>query len=353
MQVQRITAKNFRCFDSIVLDIEAPTVLMLGQNGSGKTSIMEALHYLCYLKSFRTNSPKDLIKFEQENFFLKVEFNDRDPVQVGFSGKQRNVKISSKSISSHKELLEHFCIITLIEDDLQIISGAPEVRRSLIDHQVLLHEPGKIKLYSDYRKILENRNSLIKSGSSSKDNYQLWTSRLLEVGNQIKELRKIQLKVLEEQIALLMKQYFKHDGISFKYIDKNGYFKGYQDFIEKRPELPQQERRLFRSLIGPHLDDFTISFNDKNAKTFASRGQKKLIALLIKTAQANYFSQNKKSLLFLLDDFLTDFDENKIKVSTEMLKNLNCQLFFSCPLENKAITSMMLSNSSQVINIKR
>ncbi len=352
MLIQKLTAKNFRCFKDISLDFEAPTILMLGKNGSGKTSVMEALHYLCYLRSFRTNSPKDLISFEQDNFFLKVEFNDIDSVQVGFSNKQRQVKIGSKVIKSYKELLEHFCVITLIEEDLLLISGAPEVRRSLIDHQVLLHEPTNIKLYSDYRKILENRNSLIKSGGFSSENYNLWTDQLLESGNKIKSLRKEQLKVLEEQVSLLLNKFFKGQNITFNYVERNGSFKNCAELLAQKPDMPAQESRLFRTLIGPHLDDFTIQFNGQNSKIFASRGQKKLIALLIKTAQANYFSKNKKGLLFLLDDFLTDFDENKIKLSIEMLQSLSCQLVFSCPLENKEIVELLSFGNSRVLNIK-
>ena len=351
MQIQRLTVKNFRCFKNISLNFEAPAILMLGKNGSGKTSIMEALHYLCYLKSFRTSSSKDLINFEQDSFFLKVEFDDRDPVQAGFSGKQRQVKISNKIVSSYKELLEHFCIIILIEEDLLLISGPPEMRRSLIDQQVLLHDPTCIKLYSDYKKILGNRNSLIKGNSISDENYKLWTNRLLMVGNEIKELRKKQLKVLEENISVLTERFFSDQTINFSYTEKLGNFRNCKELLLAKPDLLAQERKLYRSLIGPHLDDFAIKLNNQNAKAFASRGQKKIIALLIKTAQANYFSQSKKSLLFLLDDFLTDLDENKIKISTKMLQTLNCQLVFSCPLENKSILSLFGMDNAQIINI--
>lgn len=352
MQIQKFTAKNFRCFKDFSLDFKAPAILLLGENGSGKTSIMEALHYLCYLKSFRSSSPKDLIHIDSDNFFIKLDFDDREPVQVGFSQSKRQVKISNKSINSYKELMDHFCVITLTEDDLFLVSGGPEFRRSLIDQQVLLHDPSFIKTYSDYKKILDNRNSLIKSGSFSNENYRLWTDKLIEVGNKIKKSRKQQLLVLNEQVLELTKGYFPELEINFDYYDKIGQFLNSEDLLNQKPDLISQERRFSRSLIGPHLDDFIIKINNQLAKTFASRGQRKLITLLIKAAQANYFGKNKKGLIFLLDDFLTDFDKNKIKVSTQMLNSISCQLVFSCPLENKELIDLLSMGRAQIIKIQ-
>ena len=352
MQIKKLTAKNFRCFQSLTLDFEAPTILLTGQNGSGKTSIIEALHYLCYLRSFRTSAPKELIGLTHESFFLKVEFNDREPVQVGFSSRKRNVRIGDKTIRSHKELIEHFCIITLTEDNLQFISEGPEIRRALIDHQVLLHEPHLIKLYSDYKKTLDNRNFLLKSGRVSVDNYHLWTDKLLELGIQIQKHRRNQLKALEEGIINLITNFFDNKlEISFSYQESKALPANYIDFENTYPDLKAKEMYLARSLIGPHLDDFTIHFNGKNAKTFASRGQKKLITLLVKAAQAQYFSKKNRGVIFLLDDFLTDFDEIRIKLAVKMLNALNCQLVFSCPLENKAIQDLLVDSNGQSIII--
>ena len=114
MQLNRLTIKNFRCFTDFVVDLSAPLILIEGANGSGKTSLLEAMHYACYLRSFRTHSPRDLICFGQNTFFIKADFSDEvsggtsesQELHIGFSGKKRLVKLNQKAVGSYKELLD-------------------------------------------------------------------------------------------------------------------------------------------------------------------------------------------------------------------------------------------------------
>src|SRR6185437_4207831 len=127
----------------------------------GKTSLLEALHYLCYLRSFRTYSPRDLLKFGQENFFVKISCIQQNldvcEVQVGFSGKKKLVKINQKTVSSYKELMDYYRIITLTEDDLFLINGAPERRRAYLDQAILLQEPTFLTPLRELRQVADHR----------------------------------------------------------------------------------------------------------------------------------------------------------------------------------------------------
>ena len=97
--------KNFRCFDHISFDLDESILLVQGANGTGKTSLLEALHYACYLRSFRTHLPKDLVMFDKNSFFIKTTFREttaqlslENEIQVGFTGDKRLVKINQKCI---------------------------------------------------------------------------------------------------------------------------------------------------------------------------------------------------------------------------------------------------------------
>src|SRR3989338_5981269 len=126
--IQRLQLKNFRCFPTATFDLDASVVVIEGINGSGKTSLLEALHYICYLKSFRTHIPRDLVSFGADSFFITILCGEHS-ISVGCSGTKRQVKINQKSILSYRELREYCKIVTLTEDDLSLIGGSPDRRR--------------------------------------------------------------------------------------------------------------------------------------------------------------------------------------------------------------------------------
>src|SRR5690349_8885573 len=158
LQVTHIQIKDFRCFESLTLSFEGPIILIEGDNGSGKTSLLEALYYGCYLRSFRTSSPKELIRFGSNSFFVKMAVRNQlnaqtfgHDIQVGFSRGKRVVKVDQKPIASYKELMDHYRIISLTDDDMQLVKGAPQERRSFIDQAVLLNDPAYGQKLRDFR----------------------------------------------------------------------------------------------------------------------------------------------------------------------------------------------------------
>ena len=355
MQLKKLILKNFRCFEDLTLEFDSNRILILGENGSGKSSIMEAIHYLCYLKSFRTSTPKDLIKFDSDNLFIKAEFDRIEPVQAGYAGtpSSKTVKISDKKIYKFKELMQHCSAITLTEEDLAIVSGQPEIRRKLIDQQVLLHNPQQIRLYSDYKRVLENRNALLKKKPISIESYCLWTDKLLEISTEIKDARIERIKAIQDEIVKLAKLNFAEFEINLKYQEKTEGLKNSKDLLHKKFDLHKREVDWGRTLIGCHLDDILIDFNGNPAKAFASRGQKKVITLLIKTAQITDLLTFNRPTIFLLDDFLTDLDNSRMEQAIKMLNQLDCQMVFSCPLENIEIKNRLIGSSGQLVNIPK
>jgi len=174
--LERLYIRNFRCFADIDLTFNNSIVLIQGLNGSGKTSLLEALYYACYLRSFRTHLPKEMLQFEHSNFFIKVAFRSQSfmhEIQAGFSNSKRLVKIDNKAVSSYKELMNYYRVIGLTEDDMFLIKGGPQDRRVFIDQLLLLYDSSFIDCLHTLRSVVSNRTVLLNKGLPNKDMYDI------------------------------------------------------------------------------------------------------------------------------------------------------------------------------------
>jgi DNA replication and repair protein RecF len=360
VRITNLQLKNFRCFANLEIDLNHGLILIQGNNGSGKTTVLEALHYACYLRSFRTHAPQELMHFNEKAFFIKAQFiNEGEPitacqeVQVGFSGKKRLVKLNNKVVSSYKELMDHYRVVTLTEDDLVLIKGDPQERRAFLDQLIVLHTPDFIKTSKELKGVVEQRNALFKQRSIDPDSYAIWTEQLWHCSQAVHQFRNQILGALEVQIRDLVERYFESRyAITFCYKAKKALHDSLQAFLEQNHFLYHEEVRIGHSLFGAHLDDFLIQFQDKKSKSFASRGQQKLIVLLIKIAQILMLKAQGCCVVFLLDDFMTDFDHERINHFLDILQALEVQLIVTSPLLSGYLEEQLLARGALKQSLK-
>ncbi|HLB40886.1 MAG TPA: AAA family ATPase, partial [Candidatus Babeliales bacterium] len=165
MLLTTLQLQQFRCFRETEWQFRPGINLIEGPNGSGKTSLLEALHYLCYLRSFRTFFTRELIQAGQTGFFVRAQFAaTADPVptaqtslQIGFSPQKRIIKVAQREVQSYRELLALYTAISFVEDDLTLIKGEPSLRRTFLDQFIALYVPSYLSLLSDYKRTLVNR----------------------------------------------------------------------------------------------------------------------------------------------------------------------------------------------------
>lgn len=357
LQLTQLSLKNFRCFDQLSLDLDESILLIRGLNGSGKTSLLEALHYSCYLRSFRTHLPKDLVMFEKDNFFIKTTFRETtqlslvNEIQVGFTENKRLVKINQKPIASFKELMDYYRVITISEDDIALIKGNPQTRRMFVDQAIILVDPEFIADLRNFRHILDSRNKLLQQSIINQDSYYIWTKQLWEISGVIQRKRQQMLAIFYEEINNFLINYFNSlCSIVFTYKAKNmneGH--SYTDFLKTEQHFFQDEKRYKRSLFGAHLDDIIITLQGKKSKSFASRGQQKLIVLLIKIAQITHLTAQKGAAVVLLDDFMTDFDPERAQLLISILLNLKSQLIFTSPVKGGNVEDRLLEEGGKCL----
>ncbi len=346
MHVSKICIQNLRCFDEKHIDFDPSINLIEGVNGSGKSTIVEALYYLCYLRSFRTNLTQDLISFNKDSFFIKANLNisidKQDLLQVGFSQTKRLVKLNGKNIKSFKELISNYRVVMLTADDLNLIQGGPEVRRSFIDQYIYLQDPEWSKQIRVYQHIVDQRNALLKNFKFDLEQYQFWTNQLQASAVLISNIRKKALLELESTLNSILNSHFG-TGLSVELI--------YQD----RPwqiNLQAKEQVLQRTLCGAHLEDYQIKLSARSTRKFASRGEQKLVTILLKIAQIRHLKQIFNGIIvFLLDDFMTDLDTDRIIVLFDLLLSLEVQLVFTAPNLQPEHKNWLILHNAKIISI--
>lgn len=352
MAIESITVKQFRCFTQKAFSLAAPIILIKGKNGTGKTSLLEALYYAGLLRSFRTHMPKEMIRSESDAFSIKMTLatqNGTHELAVGLSNEKRSVKLDGKQVSSFKDLFDYVRMISMSEDDLMLIKGSPEHRRHFIDNALHTQDPQAAHILSKYRKVLASRNALLKQHTVSKELYAIWTNQLWTLSQHITTQRITLLEHLEQKTNMLVKEFIPDcPRISCTYYAKHE-VTTVDDIMSK---LFLQEIQAKRTLFGAHLDDIFISFNNLSSKTYASRGQQKLTILMLKIAQAKRIQEQKKTLsAFLLDDFMTDFDETRIEHILPALIALDTQLIFTCPTKESFLENTLKQYPYQVIDL--
>jgi len=356
VRLEKIELKNFRCFTKTTFDFSTDVVIIYGNNGSGKTTIIEALHYLCYLSSFRSRLPNEIAQFESESFFIKgtvtQDNNETLDIQVGFAKKQKIAKIGQKPISSYKELFPYYQIVTVTIDDLELIQGSPIIRRNFIDQAILLANPEFGETFKRCKQVLQQRNALLQKPFNY-ESYVIWTRQLWEQTRLIQKMRIEGLHRLNNRVSELLTNFFDSSytldiTYNYKHIAPD---QSFEDFLEKKKGLLTYESITKRSDFGAHLDDFTLQFCSKKLKSFGSRGQQKLLVLLIKIAQILDLQEMKNRPIFLLDDFVTDFDKQRLESILNLLLTLNCQLIISSPIREKLLEELLLKANISTIEL--
>ena len=358
MRLKTIELQNFRCFQQANFNLDHDITIIHGKNGAGKTSLVEAIHYLCYVRSFKTRSLHELAHIDSlDQFLIKgdIEFEtsgflQNHAIQIAYAQKRKKVKIDQRALSSYKELFSYCQVITATQDDIDIIRGGPGYRRDFIDEALLLDKPGYLGLLKKYHATLDQRNALLHQ-QFHKDMYMLWTQKLYEITIQIQQARQEYLQILEPSINRLLETMF--DGQTqaiFTYSIKWGGNFSQENFIENcLQQLSAREYIMQRSLFGAHVDEIAIEFKGKSAKTFGSRGQQRLLALLLKIAHIENLIKKGIAPIFVLDDVISDFDEDKLAAIILLLRQISAQLIFTIPQDPDILLKHLPKGSAQVI----
>ena len=304
--IKTITLTNTRCFRQKHLKFDHFQTYMFGDNGVGKTTILEAIHMIATTKSHRTNQDKDLI--QEGSSFSKISLvTNQHTYDMVLTDKGKRVWLNGVEKRKLSQFIGHLNVVMFAPEDIELIKGSPSYRRQFLDISMIQIDASYLDVLSKYKKILKQRNVLLKKLDVHGDFtfLNILSEQLLIEAATIIEKRQQLIDILNTYIQTITKQ-FELNRVLITY-DKDVTLEQLKQHLLSKQKVDIIQQTTTK---GPHKDDFTVYLEQKNASQFASQGQQRLLALSLKLALFQYLKKDtQKELILLLDDVLSELDD--------------------------------------------
>ena len=301
--------------------------IITGENASGKTNLLESIHYLSFTKSFRTAQTRDLIRYQQPFFRLVGQLqNPHTVVGIQKSSHEQVIRINQQSVNRSADLAAVFPVIAIHPDSHQLISEGPEYRRQYLDWGVFHVEHHYLKVWKDYRIALSQRNAALRNNQPDKL-CCLWDQALVEAAQNMETMRTRYLQQLDTSIKKIQPILFPDMDVLLEYRPGWQSTTGFSGYLVE--SLHKDKEKGFTQ-GGPHRADLRIKLNNKSVQTAISRGQQKKLVAMLKLAQMDVFSQHSaKTCVLLYDDLPAELDAGNRSKLLSLLTDLPVQIFIS------------------------
>lgn len=327
MFLKQLSLINFKNYASFEGQFSEKINCFVGNNGMGKTNLLDAIYYLSFCKSFFNSVDSQNIKHSEGFFMLQGVFNKFDEeIEVHCGIKRNQKKVFKKNKKEYERLSDHigqFPLVMISPGDAELINGSSEVRRRFLDSIISQYDKVYLDKLISYNQVLKQRNALLKQFYESKsfdsETLDIWDEQLVMHGKVIIEIRGNFLK----QFIPLFNRYYQfisnsREEVAFTYENSLGE----KDFKTALMTSLSRDRALHYTTVGPHKDELDFKIDDYSLKKYASQGQQKSYLLALKLAQLEFIKDRKNTKpLLLLDDVYDKLDEERFTKLIEMVSS--------------------------------
>ena len=353
MKASKLELYNFRNYDKEEISFDDEVNIIYGDNGMGKTNILEAVYYFSYGRSFRSGG-REIIKDGEKEGRIALDFQNEERNLQGeikfLSGKRKEIYLNEIELKRTSQLLGNFICVLFTPDEMSIIKGMPDQRRRFVDSSVMPLRPQFIKELIKYRNIVNQKTALLKSRNYS--TLDVWNEKLAETGSKIMLMRSSYIKRISEKASEIQKDI--SGGRENLLLTYNPSVKMGEDieeikenFLKKLSEYKEKEKENLFCMAGIHRDEIDIDINGKNAKNYASQGQIRTAVLCLKSAQMEIIKEETGSFpVMLLDDILSELDKKRRDFLISQIKGK--QIIITCT----DIENSFKKENANIIQIK-
>lgn len=321
MYIKSLKIKNFRNYDDLSVNLKRGINIIYGENGQGKTNLLESLYVLALTKSHRSYIDNNIIKKDKE--YLKINGslyidNIKNKLEIIINKNNKKLFIDNNEIKKVSNYISLMNIIIFYPDDLDLIKGSPSIRRRYLNLEISQLYNNYYVLINEYNKILKIRNDYLKKNNNFDKNYfDVITDYLIDKSISIYILRNKFIERINENISDIFKNLTGIDNLKLDYVSiinsKNKSKEQIKmELIEQYKKIYEKEKKYKLTLIGPHRDDFNFFIEENNLKNYGSQGQHRMAVLALKLSEIEIFKKYKNNYpILLLDDVFSELDRKK------------------------------------------
>jgi DNA replication and repair protein RecF len=315
--------KDYRNIQDMYFEFSSGTHLIIGNNGQGKTNILESIYAFSIGKAFRAKTLYETIGFDKESLHLYAQTKDTSlEIHAANTPKKQTRYLHAGNKCSYMKFLGNFSSVLFSPADLIVLRGSPSVRRNYLDSLIIRLDTSYAYVLQKYEQTLRQRNALLKKISenpSNENQLDFWDETLAEKAFFIWEQR---VKVIKEFEIIVQKTYknlsFKDHIVNIEYILKGTP----ENFIQELKDQRKKDVIVGSTTLGPHRDNILFYLNEKLAADFASQGEIRSLMLSCTFAELEMIEkQNKCSAVLLLDDVLSELDNERQQALLDLTKN--------------------------------
>ena len=333
MIVKSLKLKNFRNYDLLSLEFDDSTNIFYGDNAQGKTNILESVYLAATTKSHRGTKDRDMIQFEKDEAHIEIVVEKKHvPFRIDMHLKKNNPKgiaINKVPIKRASELFGIINVVFFSPEDLNIIKNGPAERRRFIDLELSQLDKVYLSDLSNYNRIINQRNKLLKDIYERDDLFQtldIWDAQLVKYGNRIIERRKLFIEQINKIISSIHSK-LTGDKEKLQIFYESG--TGQTDFETALRRNRERDMKFKSTSAGPHRDDICFMADDIDIRKFGSQGQQRTTALSLKLSEIELVKNTiKDTPILLLDDVLSELDKHRQNYLLDSIRDI--QTLITC-----------------------
>jgi DNA replication and repair protein RecF len=336
--LQRLRLRNFRNFQDQVVEFPERGAALIGDNGQGKTNLLEAVYYLEIFRSFRGARDEDLVTFGADHFRVAGllcggESGEEVEVAAAYAreGRRKKVTVDGGEPARMADAIGRVGAIVFTASDVEIVAGGPGARRRFLDIVLSLVEPGYLQALQRYRQVLSQRNALLRDGAGAPE-LEAWSAELIELGSRVSEAR---ARWVAARAASFSRYYAAVSGGQEAYLRYVPSVPAPGDaapretwaaaFRAELARVAERERRRGRTMVGPHRDDLGFAVEGDREpvllRTFGSAGQQRTAAVALRMVEAETLRASRgRRPIVMLDDVFAELDPRRAERVMEMLQ---------------------------------
>lgn len=349
MSLCELRISDFRCIAHAEFDLNAARCVVHGQNGSGKTSVLEAIYSLSRGRSFRGTRIDQLVRHEQKHYQLFAETESssgRHKIGLAAGRGYREIRVDGQTATGVASLAEQLAVQVIDPEVQALISEGPELRRQFLDYGVFHVEHDFLDAWRQYRRILKQRNGALRQVRPWSE-VDIWTKGFVEAAERVNALRRRYCEQLDGLFGDIGERLL--DGHRLRCFYKGGWDENV-DFGEALEAAQTRDQEQGTSTVGPHRADLVIEFGGRRARQQVSRGQQKLVASALVLAQTKDLQARcSHSPVLLIDDPAAELDSAALARLLRELDTLACQQIITA-LEPERLN---LADSTRLFHVEQ